>query len=212
MRRALPEPGCLRIQRHDHRDPPRPPPKPPLRRPPRPKPPRLPPKRLPPTQSSMSSASASSSSTTRSTLPRTASWTRSKKRCPVRSRLTSRTPPTTSRPAARSSPVLPRANVDLILANATPALQAASTATQTISILGTAVTEYGVALDIKDFSGTVGGNISGTSDLAPLDQQADMLLELCRKAKNVGILYCSAEAELRLSGGRCEGRAGGQGA
>ena len=85
-------------------------------------------------------------------------------------------------------------NVDLILANATPALQAASTATQTIPVLGTAVTEYGVALDIKDFGGTVGGNISGTSDLAPLDQQADMLLELLPEAKNVGILYCSAEA------------------
>ena len=85
-------------------------------------------------------------------------------------------------------------NVDLILANATPALQAASTATQTIPILGTAVTEYGVALDIADFNGTVGGNVSGTSDLAPLDQQADMLLELLPEAKNVGILYCSAEA------------------
>ena len=85
-------------------------------------------------------------------------------------------------------------NVDLILANATPALQAASTATQDIPILGTAVTEYGVALDIKDFNGTVGGNISGTSDLAPLDQQADMLLELLPDAQNVGILYCSAEA------------------
>ena len=85
-------------------------------------------------------------------------------------------------------------NVDLILANATPALQAASTATQTIPILGTAVTEYGVALDIKNFNGTVGGNISGTSDLAPLDQQADMLLELLPEAQNVGILYCSAEA------------------
>ncbi len=85
-------------------------------------------------------------------------------------------------------------NVDLILANATPALQAASTATQTIPILGTAVTEYGVALDIADFNGTVGGNISGTSDLAPLDQQAQMLMELLPDAKTVGILYCSAEA------------------
>ena len=84
-------------------------------------------------------------------------------------------------------------NVDLILANATPALQAAVSATQTIPILGTAVTEYGVALDIDDFSGTVGGNVSGTSDLAPLDQQAQMLLELVPEAKIVGILYCSAE-------------------
>lgn len=85
-------------------------------------------------------------------------------------------------------------NVDLILANATPALQAAANATDSIPILGTAVTEYGVALDIADFNGTVGGNISGTSDLAPLDQQADMIKELFPDAKNVGIVYCSAEA------------------
>ena len=82
--------------------------------------------------------------------------------------------------------------VDLILANATPALQAAVAATDSIPILGTAVTEYGVALDIKDFNGTVGGNVSGTSDLAPLDQQAAMILELFPDAK-VGILYCSGE-------------------
>ncbi len=85
-------------------------------------------------------------------------------------------------------------NYDLILANATPALQAASSATQTIPVLGTAITEYGVALDLKNFNGTVGGNISGTSDLAPLDQQAAMFDELVPNAKKVGILYCSAEA------------------
>ena len=64
--------------------------------------------------------------------------------------------------------------VDLILANATPALQAAQAGTGTIPILGTSVTEYGVALNISDFDGTVGTNISGTSDLAPLDQQAQI--------------------------------------
>lgn len=84
--------------------------------------------------------------------------------------------------------------VDLILANATPALQAAAAATSEIPILGTSVTEYGVALEIDDFNGTVGGNISGTSDLAPLDEQAAMLNELFPDAKNVGLLYCSAEA------------------
>ena len=84
--------------------------------------------------------------------------------------------------------------VDLILANATPALQAASAATADIPILGTSVTEYGVALGIDDFGGTVGGNISGTSDLAPLDQQAAMIMELFPEAKTVGLLYCSAEA------------------
>ena len=84
--------------------------------------------------------------------------------------------------------------VDLIMANATPALQAAVAATNTIPILGTSVTEYGVALNISDFSGTVGGNVSGTSDLAPLDQQAAMVKELFPDAKTVGILYCSGEA------------------
>ena len=85
-------------------------------------------------------------------------------------------------------------NVDLIMANATPALQAAAAATNKIPILGTSVTEYGVALGIDNFSGTVGGNISGTSDLAPLNEQADMVKELFPDAKNVGLLYCSAEA------------------
>lgn len=65
--------------------------------------------------------------------------------------------------------------VDLILANATPALQAATAGTDSIPILGTSVTEYGVALDIDNFDGTVGGNVSGTSDLAPLNEQAAML-------------------------------------
>lgn len=84
--------------------------------------------------------------------------------------------------------------VDLIMANATPALQAAAAATAEIPILGTSVTEYGVALEIKDFNGTVGGNISGTSDLAPLDKQTDMIIEWCPNAKSVGLLYCSKEA------------------
>ena len=83
--------------------------------------------------------------------------------------------------------------VDLILANATPSLQAAASATDSIPVLGTAVTEYGVALSIDNFNGTVGNNISGTSDLAPLDQQADMITELFPDVKNVGILYCSGE-------------------
>lgn len=84
-------------------------------------------------------------------------------------------------------------NVDLIMANATASLQAAYNATSEIPILGTSITEYGVALGIDDFNGTVGGNVSGTSDLAPLDEQADMVLELVPDAKNVGLLYCSAE-------------------
>lgn len=84
--------------------------------------------------------------------------------------------------------------VDLILANATAPLQAAAQATSDIPVLGTSVTDYATALDISDWSGTVGGNVSGTSDLAPLDQQAAMIQELFPDAKAVGLLYCSAEA------------------
>ena len=84
--------------------------------------------------------------------------------------------------------------VDLIMANATPALQAAAAATADIPILGTSVTEYGVAMGIENFNGTVGGNVSGTSDLAPLDKQAAMIKEWCPDAQTVGLLYCSAEA------------------
>lgn len=85
-------------------------------------------------------------------------------------------------------------NVDLIMANATPALQAAQAATGDIPILGTSVTDYGTALGVSNFSGVTGTNISGTSDLAPLDQQATMILELFPETKKVGLLYCSAEA------------------
>ena len=84
-------------------------------------------------------------------------------------------------------------NVDLIMANATPALQAAVAATGDIPVLGTSVTDYATALDISDWSGATGINVSGTSDLAPLDQQADMLQELFPDARKVGLIYCSAE-------------------
>ena len=84
--------------------------------------------------------------------------------------------------------------VDLMLANATPALQAAVAATNEIPILGTSITEYGVALDIKDFTGKTGINVSGTSDLAPLAEQAAMIKEIFPEAKKVALIYCSAEA------------------
>ncbi len=88
-------------------------------------------------------------------------------------------------------------NVDLIMANATPALQAAASATLDIPILGTSITEYGVALGIENFNGVVGGNISGTSDLSPLDKQAEMILAFCPDAEKIGIVFCSAEANSR---------------
>ena len=84
-------------------------------------------------------------------------------------------------------------NYDLILGNATAALQAAVSATDSIPVLGTSVTDYGTALDISDWNGVTGKNVSGTTDLAPLDQQAKCIKELFPDAKNVGIIYCSSE-------------------
>ena len=85
------------------------------------------------------------------------------------------------------------ADVDLILANATAPLQASAAATNEIPILGTSITDYATALEIDDWTGVTGVNISGTSDLAPLSEQAAMLNELFPDAANVGLLYCSAE-------------------
>ena len=85
-------------------------------------------------------------------------------------------------------------NVDLILANATASLQAASAATNSIPIVGTSITDYATALNADDWNGTSGTNITGTSDLAPLDQQEAMIKELVPDVTQVGIVYCSAEA------------------
>lgn len=88
-------------------------------------------------------------------------------------------------------------DMDLILANSTPVLQAAVSATDTIPVLGTSVTDYPAALDLNEWDGVVGTNVSGTSDCAPLQQQAEMIMELFPEAKAVGILYCSAEPNSR---------------
>ena len=78
--------------------------------------------------------------------------------------------------------------VDLIMANATASIQAAASATNTIPILGTSITDYGVALGVDNWTGVSGTNISGTSDLAPLDGQAAMVQELFPDAKTSGLL------------------------
>lgn len=85
-------------------------------------------------------------------------------------------------------------NVDLILANATASLQAASAATNSIPIVGTSITDYATALNADDWNGTSGTNITGTSDLAPLDQQEAIIKELVPDVTQIGIVYCSAEA------------------
>lgn len=87
--------------------------------------------------------------------------------------------------------------VDLILANATAPLQTAASSTDTIPILGTSISSYGTALEEPDMGDTTGRNVSGTSDLAPLDEQAAVVKEWFPDAKNVGLLFCSGEANSR---------------
>ncbi len=83
--------------------------------------------------------------------------------------------------------------VDLILANSTNALQAAASAIKDLPILGTSVTDYGVALGIKDFSGTSDRNISGTSDFIAPAEQAAVISEILPDAEKISIIYCSNE-------------------
>ena len=83
--------------------------------------------------------------------------------------------------------------VDLIMANATTALQAAAAATAEIPVVGTSITDY-VSAGVIDSNEKPGRNVTGASDLAPIDQQVDMLLEFFPDVKNIGILYCSSES------------------
>lgn len=82
-------------------------------------------------------------------------------------------------------------NVDLIMANATPALLAAANGTTTIPVLGTSVTDYN-----DTFKGNIPANVSGTSDAVPFDLQAQMMIDTLAltAGDQVGVLYCINES------------------
>lgn len=82
--------------------------------------------------------------------------------------------------------------VDLVLAIATPAAQAIAGKTTEIPILATAVTDFESAR-LVDSNGAPGGNVSGTSDMNPIKEQIDLLIDLVPDAKTVGVLYTSSE-------------------
>ncbi len=81
--------------------------------------------------------------------------------------------------------------VDLIMANATPALLAAANATDSIPVLGTSVTDYS-----DTFGGNIPANVTGTSDAVPFDDQAEMMIESLglTAGDQVGVLYCTNES------------------
>ena len=82
-------------------------------------------------------------------------------------------------------------SVNLIMANATPALSAAATATTTIPVLGTSVTDYA-----DTFNGNIPANVSGTSDAVPFDEQAQMMIDSLKlvAGDKVGVIYCTGES------------------
>jgi len=82
--------------------------------------------------------------------------------------------------------------VDLIMANATTALQSAYAATADIPIVGTSVTDY-VTAGVVDSNEAPGRNVTGVSDLSSIDAQIDVLLQFCDDDDKVAIVYCSAE-------------------
>ncbi len=81
--------------------------------------------------------------------------------------------------------------VDLIMANATPALLAAANSTTTIPVLGTSVTDY-----VDTFGGEIPANVSGTSDAVPFDEQAEMMINTLNlvAGDKVGVIYCTNES------------------
>ena len=85
--------------------------------------------------------------------------------------------------------------VELIMANATPALLAAANATTTIPVLGTSVTDYN-----DTFSGNIPANVSGTSDAVPFAEQAQMMIDSLKlvAGDQVGVLYCSDESNSKI--------------
>ncbi len=86
---------------------------------------------------------------------------------------------------------------DLVCAIATPAVQTMANATKEIPIVGTAVTDYKVAKLVKDNS-KPGTNVTGTTDMNPVEAQIDLLVKIMPKAKTVGFIYNSSEVNSQL--------------
>ena len=100
---------------------------------------------------------------------------------------------------------------DLIMAGATPVLIAAANATEDIPIVATCITDYATALEIEDWTGVTGTNVTGTADCAPLDEQAAMIKELLPEAKSVGMIYCSSEPNSKYQVDKVKGYLEGMG-
>ena len=82
--------------------------------------------------------------------------------------------------------------VDLICAIATPSAQTVANLTKDIPIVATAVTDYEEA-KLVESNEKPGGNVTGTTDMNPIEQQIDLLLRFVPNAKTIGIIYCSSE-------------------
>ena len=86
---------------------------------------------------------------------------------------------------------------NLILAIATPAAQSMANATHDIPILGTAITDYEAAKLVKS-NEHPGGNVSGTSDMTPVEKEVDLIIALVPNVKRIGAIYTSSEINSQL--------------
>ncbi len=82
---------------------------------------------------------------------------------------------------------------DLIFANSTNALAAAAEITSEIPVVGCSVTDFSSTLGIEITDNKTGINVTGCSDILPLEKQAEVINELFPEKGKVGILYCSSE-------------------
>lgn len=86
---------------------------------------------------------------------------------------------------------------DLILAIATGAAQSVAAETSDIPILGTAITDYEAA-QLVESNDAPGGNVSGTTDLTPVEKQVELLKEMMPDVKTLGVLYNSSEVNSEI--------------
>lgn len=89
------------------------------------------------------------------------------------------------------------ANHDMILAIATPSAQAVAGAIQDVPILITAVTDPVTAKLVNSLE-KPGTNVTGTTDMNPIDKQFDLLKQLVPNAKTVGIIFNAGEVNSQV--------------
>ena len=86
---------------------------------------------------------------------------------------------------------------DLVCAIATPAAVSMASASPDIPVVGTAITDY-VAAKLVKSNEAPGGNVTGTSDMNPIEEQVDLMTKVLPEMKTLGLMRSSAEENSRI--------------